>query len=254
VIVAVVVVGYTLVKRSRDTSTDAAWQTLRGLSFAPAEADGSFTTLNDLIEDAPNRDFKMVALLTKGHRAMSLALTDGFDPRYLNEAEKAYRGLLEEYSDRMAVAATVLRGLAIIEESHFAVDSDLKHRTKAEEYLNQLVNEPRFKGTPFQTDAARRLQEYDATFQVIAMAQPEPLPPAPLDVQDEPVVKDGNLELRLDRGPAQGAPGAGAAPETGEMRNEPDPSEPPADAVDESSAAETVPEAAADRPPDSDGG
>jgi hypothetical protein len=257
VIVAVVLVAYTLVQRSRQSSTDAAWQTMRGLSFAPAEAEGSFATLDDLIADSRNRDFKMTALLRKAQNAITLALAreGGFHPKYLDEAEEAYQSLLEGYSDRMAVAATALRGLAIVEESRFAVDNDLRHRARAEEYLQRLVNEPRFKGTPFQTEAARRLQEYDKIFQVVTMAEPESAPPAPLDVGEDAEVKDGDLELHFDRRSGPGAPDAEPEPDTGESgASEPGMPEPGTDTAGERPAPPANPEAAdSDVPPESNG-
>ncbi len=257
VIVAVVLVAYILVQRSRRSSTDAAWQTMQGLSFAPAEAEGAFATLDDLIADSPNRNFKMTALLRKAQNAITLALAreGGFRPKFLDEAEEAYQSLLEGYSDRMVVAATALRGLAIVEESRFAVDNDLRHRAKAEEYLKQLVNEPRFKGTPFQTEAARRLQEYDKIFQVVAMAEPEPEPPAPLEVGEEAEVKDGDLELRFDRQPDPGATDAEAGPNTGESGvSEPATPEPATETAEEPPATPAAPEATdSGLPPEPDG-
>lgn len=259
VVAAVVLVGYILVKRSKASSADAAWQTMRGLSFTPAEAAGSFATLEGLIADPPNRDFKMGALLRKARSAIGLALgqEDGFHPEYLDEAGNAYRELLEGYQQRPAVTGTALLGLATIEESRFATDGDLGHRAKAEEYLNRLVNEPQFKGTPFQTEAARRLQEYDGTFQVIAMAEPEPLPPAPLDIGGEPRLEGDELIIPLHREPAPAATDPQSAAETEEPQTtEPGSTGPPSETGEspQPAALEPEPDAAAgsDTPSESD--
>jgi len=179
IIAVVILVGYTLVKRSRASSTDAAWQTMRELSYTLENADASFDRLDQLIADANNRDFKMIALLRKARSARNLATLqdDGFHPKYLDEAAAAYRALLNDFPDRMPVVATALDGLAWVEESRFAVDGDAAHRSEARTFLERLVSEPRFKGTPFQTDAARRLQDLDVSLQTVAMVDAPPPDP-----------------------------------------------------------------------------
>ena len=248
VVAAVALVGYVLVQRSKVSSADAAWQTLKGLSFTPAEADGSFATIEGLIAHPPDRDFKMSALLRKAREAIRLTLgqEDGFHPEYLDEAKNAYRELLEGYPQRPAVTATALLGLATLEESSFATDADLRHRDAAEEYLNRLVNEPQFKGTPVQTEAARRLQEYDETFQVIAMAEPEPLPPAPLDTGEQPSIEGDELIIPPRREPAPAATTPERPPETEEPQtSETSSTEPPTEADKSPQPSEPKPDEAA---------
>jgi len=122
-----------------------------------------------------------MALLNEAKSAMSLSTSrpDGFHSEFLDRAAKAYQTLVDSYPDRMPVVATALAGLASIEESRFVIDGDLKHRDIAKGFLERLQNGTAFKGTPFQTEAARRLKSLASTFQAITLADPLPLPPLP---------------------------------------------------------------------------
>lgn len=187
VVAVVVVLSVAMVSRSRDSSMDAAWETMRTLSFTLEDAEASFITLDGLISEAKDRDFKMKALLNKATRSMNMALlqAEGFQPEYLDWAEEAYHALLDGYADRMPVAATALGGLATIEENRFVTDGDLSHRDTARAFLERLQNQAEFKGTPFQTNAARRLQTLDETFQTITMVEPPPPPIPPVSISAE---------------------------------------------------------------------
>jgi len=70
-----------------------------------------------------------------------------------------------------------------------------------------LVNGAQYKGTPFQTDAARRLQDLDSTLQTVAMvdAPPEPEPAAAPSLDDSFQLSspaDYGLQLRTEVTPA----------------------------------------------------
>ncbi len=225
VVVAVVFVSLTLVQRSRTSSTNAAWEQLRQLKFSPEEAETSFDAVDQLVASTNDRDFKMMALLNVAKSAMNLSTSrpDGFHPKFLDRAETAYRMLLKDYPERMPVVATALAGLASIEESRFVIDGDMKHRDIAKGYLERLQNEPAFKGTPFQTEAARRLKSLDSTFQVVTLAEPLQLPPSPPLTISSPSA----ATTKQDTPPAAGADnGAGAKEETpadaGAKKNTPD--------------------------------
>lgn len=229
VVVAVLFLVFAFVRRSRVSSTDAAWQTMRQLSFTLDEAEASFITLDRLIDEAKDPDFRMTALLNKGKSSLALATlqAEGFRPEFLDGAQEAYQTLLEAYPDCMPVLATALGGLASVEENRFVTDADLTHRDAARSYLEKLQNDTRFRGTPFQTEAARRLLTLDETFQVITMAEPLALPPAPPPVTTGPTLETITVEstsgapIRLKIG------GQGSKPGEPELQNqESDPSEP----------------------------
>lgn len=180
VVVALSVLAIRYLQVSRTNSTDAAVITMLGLSFAPEEADASFDALDGIIADAGDPDIKMTALLRKGTSALSLARKTDSDPTVeLDRAEQAFQELRQSYPTRMPVVAMALSSLASIEEDRFVVDHDMTHRETARRYLEELQNSPMFKGSPFQTDAAERLQQLDDVFQVITLAPPLPPPPLP---------------------------------------------------------------------------
>jgi hypothetical protein len=178
--VVAIIIALNSAARSRTDAADIASMSLAKLSFTPEDAEASFEEMDQLIADASDRDFKMQVLLQKASVAMHLAIrtTEGFQPQYLDKAEEAYLELKNAFPDRMPAKATALLGLASIEESRFATDGDLAHKAKAEKYLTEVKNDDAAKGTPFQTVAAKRLLDLNKTFQVIALAEPLPEPPA----------------------------------------------------------------------------
>jgi len=207
VVAAVIILAYVVVKRSRASAADAAWQQINELQFTPELADESFQTLDSVIASASDRHLKLKALLRKGLHALSLAEDkDGlFKPEYLDKAEEAYQAILKEFSENMPARADALRALAVIEESRFAVDRDMAHRPKCEQYLNQLVNDPEFRETTFQTSAARELAELDQRFQVIELAEPAPLPPSVI-APNVKLESDQPLNLNIKAAPSNPQP------------------------------------------------
>ena len=213
-IVVLALLAIRFIQTSRARSTDDAIVSITGLSFVtPDEAAAAFDTLEDVIHEAGDDRVMVSALLRKGRAAMSLSMTDGFHPEYLDRAEAAFSELVRAFPARMPLVASALGVLATIEESRFAEDGKITHRAAAENYLKRLRDEPQFKGTPFQTDAALRLQGLDRVFQVIVLADPLPepaLPPTPLgpvvpdDTKPEPVVRhfkvtpDGMVPITAD--------------------------------------------------------
>jgi hypothetical protein len=202
-IAIIAIVGMKFLEMSRASAVDKAILSIADLNFDVSAADSSFSALNDIIEDASSRDVKMVALTRKAAAAMNLVRADGnFHPQYLDKAAEAYEELAKAFPDRMPVVGMALGVLATIEEDRFLVDGDLKHKEKAKEYLTRLVNEPPFKGTPFQTAAAQRLGMIDDIFQVITLA--DPLPEAKKVATDGPnanqptAVPRPNMRLKLN--------------------------------------------------------
>ncbi|MEE9294654.1 MAG: hypothetical protein V3W34_06815 [Phycisphaerae bacterium] len=171
VLVALLMMRYH--ERSQLQSRDSAILAMSGLSFDPAETDASFETLDGLIRDSKDADVRMTALVRSGGAALNAAMgSDGFKPQYLDRAEKAYLELVKAYPDRMPVVGMAMSALATIVENRFVADKDLSHKEVARDYLTKLQNDVRFKGTPFQVDAAERLLHLDEIFQVIALAEP----------------------------------------------------------------------------------
>ncbi|NOT02826.1 MAG: hypothetical protein HOP29_19680, partial [Phycisphaerales bacterium] len=193
VLVAVILFATAYVRRTRTGAVDAATQTLSGLKFTAEDVDTSFKSLETLIHDATDRDFKMTALLHKGDRSLALA-TDpagSVNAAYLDQAESAYEQLRTQYPERMPIVGTSLHALATVEENRFVLDSDMRHRDKARAYLDQVVNAPAFRGTPFQTRAAERIQNLDIVFRTVTIAEALPLPAPTITVPTE----DGTINL-----------------------------------------------------------
>lgn len=193
VVLAVLAVSY--VQRSQASSVAASLETMAGLPFTLEEADESFFKLDQLIAESSNRDFKMKALLRKASSAASLVTMqpDGFHPEYLDRAEEAFQALLQAYPERMPVLGVSLAGLATVEENRFVVDGDPSHRDNARRYLERLQNEPVFRETPYQTEAALRLQTIDTVFQTITLADPLPVAEVPAT---EPIAAPIGLSVK----------------------------------------------------------
>ena len=200
-------------ERSQLQSRESAILAMSGLSFGPAETDASFETLDGLIRDSKDPDVRMTALVRNGGAALNAVMgSDGFKPQHLDRAEKAYLELVEAYPDRMPVVGMAMSALATIAENRFVADEDLSHKEVARGYLTELQNGARFKGTPFQVDAAERLLHLDEVFQVIALAEPlapaaaEPLAPAAEEQGKYPYISQ-SIKLRR----SDGLPGLEAA-------------------------------------------
>lgn len=169
------------VQRSQAGSLETAWQEMLELSFAPETARESFTALDRLIDHADDRDFSMTALLLKASNARGMVTQqDGFHPDFLDDAEQAYRTLLQNYADRTEVAATALSGLAFVEECRFVVDGDVGRHDRARQYLERLQNEAQFKETPYQTAAVERLLSLDDAFKTVTLGPAPPPPSTPI--------------------------------------------------------------------------
>lgn len=188
VVIVAAVLAMRYLQLARANTTDSAVVAMMGLSFEPEEAESSFGTLEGIIAETRDPDVKMAALLRTGTAALTMARkVDTEDPSpHLDRAEAAFQELRREYPERMPVVATALSSLAAIEADRFVIDHDMAHRETARKYLEAIQNDPLFKGSPFQTDAAERLLHLDGVFQVITLAEPAPLPPMP-DAATTPV-------------------------------------------------------------------
>ncbi len=242
IVLALAVLVVRNVQGSRAHTSDAALTTMFDLAFTPEDQAASFETLERLINEATDPYVRRKALLRKGLAATDLAMRSGqFQPEYLNQAEQAYEELRRAYPDCMPVVAMALGALANIEENRFVADQDLKHRDAARAYLTQLQDDPQFRGTPFQTDAAQRLRELEGVFQVIVLAEPLPLPPAP---EPGPAAQSPGITIT----PVDGTQGsieiipAGAPVTTASEPSAPLPSPPdPAGSPDDEPAEQTEP-------------
>ena len=216
------------VRRSRADTVEASWERMAELVFTPELARESFATVDRLIDATDDREFDMTALLLKGSNARGLITQPNrFHPEFIDDAEDAYRALLDRYADRMQVAATALSGLAYVEECRFVVDGNPGRSERARRYLERLQNEPQFRETPYQTAAAERLLALDDAFRKVTLAEPlPPPPPPPPDITpspditpppDEPDVENEDTPAEADE------PGVAPTPETDEQGSGSDP-------------------------------
>lgn len=232
--VLVVIIALNIVQSSRRNSLAEAFDTLAQLDFTAEKAAESFDTLDRLLTASDHRDLRMSGLVRKAAAALALAVgqKDGFHPEYLDRAEQACKDLVRSFPERIPVVGMATGNLASIEESRFVVDGAASHRDQARQYLETLQNDPRFKGTPFQTEAAERLKRLDQTFQVVVLADPLPEPPGP-PAEGAPVVPDslpikvegGNVQIRKLEGPPPGFEQLDNEP--GESAEEPQAENPP---------------------------
>lgn len=175
--VAVVVVGtliVTYMKTARETAMDEAYAELTklgqtaqaGVSKSNEELHRTLTKMGDLGNSSTDPAFKLEALLLKADTAMAIALNSesGVDPMFLNEARAAFEEIVTKHKDLPIHYGRALFGLFQIEANEFSVDGDMSHRDKAEGYLEQLRDEQRLAGVPFQTMAIDKLNELDDIF------------------------------------------------------------------------------------------
>lgn len=206
------------VRGSHAGSVETSWQEMLDLSFAQETARESFTALDRLIDQTDDRDFNMIALLLKASNARGMVTQpDGFHPEFLDDAEQAYRALLDNYTERTQVTAAALSGLAFVEECRFVVDGDDGRYDRARQYLERLQNEAQYKETPYQTAAVERLLALDDAFRTVNLADPLPPPPAP-----PPITKpaaDAADQTETEPAAETEASGASPQPDKGEPEN-----------------------------------
>jgi hypothetical protein len=96
----------------------------------------------------------------------------------LDTAEDTARTVLGASDKDVPMKAAALNWLATIEEDRFAIDQDKARKAKAHDFLERIRNGEEFRGTVFQEDVLQRLNNYDALWEPVVLADPPPAPPA----------------------------------------------------------------------------
>jgi hypothetical protein len=163
------------------------------MTKTPEEIRTSLATIDDLIAETPDNDFKIEALLGKADLAMSLArralggdeTAKVDDPQaVLDDARAAYERVISKYQDRVVYHGRALYGLFQVETLGFVADQDPTHRATAEGYLTKIRDNPAFNSTPLQTAAIDMLNDLDQVFTVVEFPKRPAPTPAPSAVGD----------------------------------------------------------------------
>jgi type II secretory pathway pseudopilin PulG len=137
------------------------------MTKTPEEIRTSLATIDDLIAETPDNDFKIEALLGKADLAMSLArralggdeTAKVDDPQaVLDDARAAYERVISKYQDRVVYHGRALYGLFQVETLGFVADQDPARRATAEGYLTKIRDNPAFQQHPAANRGHRHAQ------------------------------------------------------------------------------------------------
>lgn len=181
--VLAVMAAVTFAMRSRAAAIEDVWRRRGELVFDDFEkGKKSIETLESLTHELSDPAFVMSGLVDLGQRSIRLSQMSPAAPdNELNErARKAFEELRTRYPQNPLAIGSSLLGLASVAENDFVLSGDLKHKDTAKAFLNQVVQEARLNGMPFQATALDRLKTLDETFTKVAVA-PAPPPPPPAE-------------------------------------------------------------------------
>ncbi len=168
VIAVIVVVGIAL--GSRAATREEAWLQMNSLSFNTVEEGRqSAAALGQIIEEASDDDFVLVALMDLGRKALGLTqqVDDAPDRELNDKARKAFETLLVRFGENALAFGTACSGLATVEENEFVMDHDPVHKERARKHLADMVENPALNNMPFHRIALDRLRTLDSTFTLI---------------------------------------------------------------------------------------
>jgi len=113
--------------------------------------------------------------------------------KLLDKTEANCKVILKEYSSNVTLYASALNTLAAIEQDRFLYDPNhnLEHKTKAREYLQRILEDDVFLGSPFRTEVRVRLDDFDRLWTAVELAEDKP----PI-VADE--TGDSSSEVQLE--------------------------------------------------------
>ncbi|GJM26683.1 MAG: hypothetical protein DHS20C16_30980 [Phycisphaerae bacterium] len=173
-VVFVGVVIFTYMKSARETAQDEAFVQLQkelspGLAGIPKTNDEllrSISRIADLGEQSSDAKFKIDAIMKRADLALNAAVfgQGGIDLALLKEAKSAFEEIVRDHRNLPIHYGRALFGLYQVEANGFAVDGDPARKEAAEGYLEQLRDDSRLAGVPFQTIAIDRLNELDGIF------------------------------------------------------------------------------------------
>jgi len=198
VILAAVIINTSMAKARQEART-TAYEDLRKASAmqiakmdkTEVELQSSLSTIDDLVANSQDPNFKINALFEKANLASNLAqrgMAGSATPtekavspeqakQYLADARAAYEQIVQNFSDHTLYYGRALYGLFQVEAQAFVLDGDAAHEAKAKEYLEKLRDDSRFNATPLQTIAIERLKNLDAMFTAVTFP-PRPAAPA----------------------------------------------------------------------------
>ncbi len=161
--------------RSRATAIDQVWQDKGNLRYDDHETGrASLERLRSRVEEVTNESFVLAGLLDIGRESLRLAQQAPVppDPTLTKWAEQAFHDLLGRFPDNALAVGVGLSGLAIVEGNRFVLDGDLSHKSRARDYLTQIIDHELLAGMPFQRMAVDRRKSLDAVFVRVRLEHP----------------------------------------------------------------------------------
>lgn len=180
--VALIVI-ISMVIRSSAESRARDWAKYSDLLSGATETDMEqvLSGLLDLAETTADQALAVCCLGRSGELALSLAVSAENDEdarKYTDQAERAFKQILNRFSRYPMARGVALCGLATVAENRFALTGDASLKNSARENLERVSNDPELNATPMQSQAITRLAMLDELFRPTLFA---PAPP------DEPV-------------------------------------------------------------------
>lgn len=176
-----VIVVATFVMRSRAVAHEDAWRRKSQLVFEKEKPDVSRQSLESLLalsRQTSDPGFALSGLIDAAIQALRLAQQAPTPPdRELNEkARIALEELHSRFPDNPLAKGVALCGLATVEENSYVLDGDAEHKRRAQQYLQEVVDNKSLETMPFHLVARDRLAVLDKTLSHIRF---DPTPPPP---------------------------------------------------------------------------
>ncbi|MCG3137176.1 MAG: hypothetical protein HJJLKODD_01019 [Phycisphaerae bacterium] len=152
-------------------------QALAAQQDDPQWGDKALAQLQLVASEYPSLPVAPRARLLNGALALQLANESDevtLKKKYLDQARQSFLAILNVPGAALPFRAAALSSLVSVEQSAFVLDGDPAHSATAKGYLEQIKNGKEFTGTPYQTVALARLDEFERLWQKIDFPPPAP--------------------------------------------------------------------------------
>lgn len=84
--------------------------------------------------------------------------------------------ILAEYKNIVTLYGSALIERAVLEQDLFVLDQNMEHRALCRAYLERVLNENVFLGSPLRSEVRARLDDFDGLWTILALAEPANAP------------------------------------------------------------------------------
>jgi len=172
-VVVGIVLATTFVIRARETVVEDRWSRMSQLTFdTPENTKQSLASMLQMAGEAGDDQFAMAALLEHANRSLRSATSGESvpDKELTAAARQSLESLLRRFPNVAVAVGTAHLGLVTVEGNEFALDGDAKHKEKAREHLQAVLNHPALKTLPHYQRALDEMDNLDETFTAIVFA------------------------------------------------------------------------------------